>query len=124
MFPGFPVFAFVSWVLAVATFVAACVITASDAQGAFVFIFALPLLLLFLGAAFAMSGRKSARLNRITRYGIGLFSVYLFLFFLSAVVPTLQFVARGSVEGISRVFEAVTGKTPYAFFRTETETKD
>lgn len=98
--------------LVAAIFVMSAVITASDAQGAIIFIFSLPVLAVLLFLGHFLSHKRSP-----IRTIIFLETIFLILFVTSAFVPSFNFFSQSIVSGISKGFEHVTGMTPYEWGR-------
>lgn len=99
-------------VLAIGLFIYSGFIAASDAQGAILYIFTLPIMagLLTVGVVLA----KDAAGVRKILYAEAIFLV---LFVAAAFIPQLRFISDGVIGGISKSFEAITGQTPYVWSR-------
>ena len=104
-----------------ALFVLSCFSAASDAQGAILFIFTLPLCALLCAAAWfinrATKARPAASIAVVWGARGGL--AVLALFLASVFVPPLQVVPDLMIGGVSRAFEAMTGLSPYAWEQRE-----
>lgn len=97
-----------SWVL----FLFSCFATATDGQGAIIFLFTLPVMLVLLfGARRLMKDTETPR--RLASASL----FFLAAFFLSAPLPGLQLFPAAIVGGVAKTFEAFSGKTPYAWAR-------
>lgn len=100
-------------------FTASCVITASDGQGAFIFIFTIPMMAALLFGA-ALLARKS-RAAHGSRFRLELipkiFSVFLVFFFVSAFIPGVRIIPGAVMGLIAGAFTQATGKTPYVYFK-------
>lgn len=101
-------------ILALAAFLVGCVVAASDAQGAIFFIFVIPVVLGLLGYNIYWSRKNFKRvINVISISGF----IFTTLFVVFAFVPGLNLFPATVVGFVARGFEAVTGKTPYAWTR-------
>lgn len=96
-----------------------CIVTASDGQGALIFIFTLPLMavLLFVSQLLARHITKEAASFRPLLTTTIVLSWAQGLFFVMLLIPGLQVVPQTAIGFLGKAFSAVTGKSPYAFFR-------
>jgi hypothetical protein len=104
-----------------ALFLLSCYSAASDAQGAILFLFTLPLCALLCAAAWIVNRATKTRpaaSNAVVWGARGGLTV-LALFLASAFVAPLQFVPNALIGGVAAAFEAVTGLSPYAWERRE-----
>ena len=117
--PGWTSLFYISLLLTIAVFIFSCIITMSDAQGALVFVMAIPVMLGLLLAARFAGGRldiarsPSTNLRQVPIY----FLAFLILFFVTAMVPGLRGFNSAVMDLIKRPFELATGKSPYSYFR-------
>ena len=95
-------------------FVGSCFLTASDGQGAFVFIFTAPLAFGLLVLGYFLDSRPKFTFFKAHFLAQGFFWI---LFFVSAFVPPLRPFSQGVVERIAKASELVTGMTPYMWAR-------
>jgi len=100
-------------------FLASCVVTLSDAQGALVFVFSLPIMGGLLLIAWLLARKAegypgaSRRLARVPRY----FGYFLGAFLVTALIPGVQLLPAAFMGGVGAAFTQVVGATPYAFFK-------
>lgn len=97
-------------------FIAATVAAASDAQGAFIYILALPICGIVLALAYRFSRARS-----FFRSIVYFEALFLVLFFLSVVIPPLQFFPRAVIGGVAQGFEYFVGMSPYAWNKKQSE---
>ncbi len=96
-------------------FFGSCVIMTTDAQGAFVFILSIPLILLDLAATYYLA----KKLGPTSGHGKSLWrafqahAIFGAFFMISLFVPVLQVFPLVVVGITSKAFEFVVGKTPY-----------
>lgn len=103
------------------SFIFSCVVTLSDAQGAFVFIFTIPIMVAALAISY-VSGRKLAKLQHTFRsiYKIPVFiSLAFILFFLCSFISVLRPLPDTVLKFVGVTFESVTGMSPYLYFKTK-----
>ena len=104
---------------AVALFLFCCFAAASDAQGAFVFLFLGPVIAGVLAVAFfvlkrtALPGRAAAWAFRLS----GALAFFFAAFFACSLIPPLRAFPGAAVGAVARAFEAVAGKSPYQWVR-------
>lgn len=101
-------------ILALAAFLAGCVVAASDAQGAIFFIFVIPIVLGLLGYNIFWSRKNFNRIINVVSISGFIFTT---LFVVFAFVPVLDQFPATVVGIVARGFEAMTGKSPYAWTR-------
>jgi hypothetical protein len=97
-------------VICAAAFIAAVLIAASDAQGAFIYFLALPVCALLLVIGCLLSERKS-----VYRRIIWVEGLFLFVFVLSSFIPPLRFLPNSVSYGVVKGFEQITGISPYVW---------
>ncbi|MBX3032887.1 MAG: hypothetical protein KF865_03110 [Bdellovibrionaceae bacterium] len=102
----------VAGIIAVLAFVFAGFVTSTDAQGALVYVFAVPICFGMLALGVFLSSPKSV--CRKVHFGFGIF---LILFLVAAFVPPFRFFPAKIVSGIAGTFEHFTGMTPFAWVR-------
>lgn len=116
----FSVLAVIMLLAAIAVFLFSCWATASDAQGAIVFLFLGPVILVLLGLALVLGLQVR---NSSAAFGNGVcgFSIAGFAFFMafvvSAFVPGLRAFPDGVAGGVAAAYEWITGESPYETVR-------
>lgn len=101
-------------IISLGVFLFGCFAAASDAQGAILFIFIIPVILGLLGYNIYWSRKNFKRtINVISISGF----VFTTLFVVFAFVPGLNLFPATVVGFVSKGFELVTGQTPYAWTR-------
>ncbi len=100
-------------------FLASCVITLTDGQGALVFAVSIPAMSILLFCAVMFSRKLKA--NNPSRWRIDYFpkivSVFLIAFFISLLVPGLRKLPDTFMNLVGTTFTYATGTSPYAFFK-------
>lgn len=98
--------------MALSLFLLSCFGAASDAQGALIFLFMGPIMVLLLVISY-LGARKISRkaLSRVSLTALA----FIVFFFLSLFLPYLNHVPGFIVGGVATVFEEITGMTPYAW---------
>lgn len=110
--------------ISVAIFLGSCWVTATDGQGALVFIVTLPLsALLFLFALLLTRHQAEGVLRSALRFLSWAGMAFLVLFFASVFVPPLRVLPDSLIGMVSKAFQAYTGMTPYAFVRVKHDVK-
>jgi cytochrome c oxidase subunit IV len=92
-------------------FIFSCYVAASDAQGAILFLFTLPIMFLMSGLGFMWMREKKLKLVQNIFLG---YIIYLSLFVLTAFLPGPFSLPSHSIRAVSKTFEFFTGETPYA----------
>lgn len=100
-------------------FIFSCVITLSDGQGALIFVFSIPAMVVLLFFAILISHRIKKEKDSVSYVDIApkFLSCFLVVFFVSAFIPGLRIMPDTFMGFIGNVFALTTGKTPYAFFK-------
>ncbi len=100
-------------------FLASCVITLTDGQGALVFVLSIPTMSTLLFCALLLSRRIKASTHSTWRmdYFPKIVSALLMAFFISLLVPGLQKLPDTFMDLVGTTFTYATGATPYAFFK-------
>lgn len=100
-------------------FLASCVITLTDGQGALVFVFSIPAMSILLFCALMLSRRIKASPHSTWRmdYLPKIVSALLMAFFMSLLVPGLRKLPDTFMDLVGTTFTYATGATPYAFFK-------
>lgn len=100
-------------------FLASCVITLTDGQGALVFVFSIPAMSILLFCALMFS--RKIRADNHSTWRIDYFpkiaSAFLIAFFISLLVPGLRKLPDTFMNLVGTTFTYATGATPYAFFK-------
>jgi hypothetical protein len=97
-------------IVSAAIFLAAVLISAMDAQGAIVFLFAFPACFVLLAIGYSFSKRRpSGRRAVLTA------AAFLSLFIGAYFVPPLRFFPQSVTNGVTFVFEKLAGTSPYAW---------
>lgn len=106
-------------IFAIFIFIGSCVITLSDAQGALVFIFSIPVIVVLLFFAVLLSRKLNLNKKSVLRvdYFPKGFICFLILFFLFSFIPVLRKAPDAFMEYVGKTFTLITGKTPYSFFK-------
>jgi len=110
-----PLLTTLAWLAAfavAAVFIGAAVVTASDAQGAFVYILALPVCGVLLAVGHGLSPARS-----VVRTVVRIEALFLVLFLAGVVIPPLQFFPRAVTGAVAGAFERLAGASPYAWAR-------
>lgn len=110
---------FLFTLLTLIVFSASCVITMSDGQGVFIFIFSIPAMAILLGGAFLFS-RKVIRNNYVKwriDYIPQTLAALIVLFFICSFIPGLRLIPESFMSFVGKTFTRATGKTPYVFFK-------
>ena len=100
-------------------FLASCVITLTDGQGALVFVVSIPAMSILLLCAL-MLGRKLTAHNHSTwriDYFPKIVSAFLIVFFISSFIPALRTLPDAVTNLVGTTFTYATGTSPYAFFK-------
>ena len=95
--------------LAVFLFLFSSVIAASDAQGAILFLFTLPLMLALLSLAALLTRSRSRPVFYLNVFA----TIFLLLFISAAIFPGLRFIGEATIGGISRIYKNLFGLSPY-----------
>ena len=105
--------------LAITIFVGSCVITLSDGQGALIFIFSIPAMVLLLLLAVFLSRKIKPKAKSVVRmdYFPKIVACLIALFFIFSFIPGLRNAPDRFMEYVGIGFKLATGKTPYAFFK-------
>lgn len=100
-------------------FLASCVITLTDGQGALVFVFSIPAMSILLFCALMFSRKIEASTHSTWRidYFPKIVSALLIAFFISLLVPGLRKLPDTFMNLVGTTFTYATGRTPYAFFK-------
>jgi hypothetical protein len=101
-------------ILNLGLFILGLFVASTDAQGSFVFILFVPLMLLFSFIALLRAKNRGHKL--LIQMSLGSFFIVIGFVFTSAV-PFLNFIPKAMVSGVSAGFESLTGETPYAWTR-------
>lgn len=100
-------------------FLASCVITLTDGQGALVFVVSIPAMSILLLCALMLSRKLKA--NNHSRWRIDYFpkivSAFLIAFFVSLFIPALRKLPDTVMNLVRTTFTYATGATPYAFLK-------
>lgn len=108
-----------SSLLALTLFLFSCIVTLSDGQGVFVFIFSLPIIGILLSLSWFLSARWTSSFPGRSVFIFlprGIFGGIL-VFFVLMMVPGLNLIPSGFLSFVGKSFESVTGKSPYVYFR-------
>lgn len=97
-------------ILTPALFIFSCYIAASDAQGAIIFLFTLPMM--FLMSSLGFVWMKEKNLMKFKNIFMG-YILYLVLFVLTAFLPRPFSLPSYSIRAVSKSFESLTGETPF-----------
>lgn len=105
--------------IAIIVFLASCVITLSDGQGAVVFIFSAPIMAVLLFFAISLSQKIKSDERSVLRVDCfpKFFAGILVAFFVFAFIPGLREIPDSFMEFVGKAFTHVTGKSPYVFFK-------
>ena len=106
---------FVLQIAAFIVFLFSCVVTLSDAQGALIFIFSLPVIALLLSLSWAIA-RKMGNGGSLERWP-KLSASSLVLFFVFSWIPGLNVVPDAFLDLVGKSFQLALGKTPYVYFK-------
>ncbi len=100
-------------------FLASCVITLTDGQGALVFVFSIPAMSILLFCALMFSRKIRADNHSTWRmdYFPKIVSAFLIAFFISLFIPGLKTLPDTFMNLVETTFTYATGRTPYAFFK-------
>ena len=100
-------------------FLASCVITLTDGQGALVFAVSIPAMSILLFCALMFSRKLKANNHSTWRieYFQKIVSAFLIAFFISLLVPGLRKLPDTFMNLVGTTFTYATGATPYAFFK-------
>jgi hypothetical protein len=100
-------------------FLASCVITLTDGQGALVFVVSIPAMSILLFCALMLSRKLKA--NNHSRWRIDYFPkivlAFLIAFFISLLVPGLRKLPDTVMNLVGTTFTYATGTSPHAFFK-------
>ncbi|MBX3305159.1 MAG: hypothetical protein KF751_03810 [Nitrospira sp.] len=100
-------------------FLASCVITLTDGQGALVFVVSIPAMSILLFCALMFSRKLTA--NNHSRWRIDYFpkivSAFLIAFFVSLFIPALRKLPDTVMNLVGTTFTYATGTSLYAFFK-------
>ncbi len=105
--------------LTLIVFLASCVITLTDGQGALVFAVSIPAMSILLFCALMFSRKLKANNHSTWRieYFQKIVSAFLIAFFISLLVPGLRKLPDTFMNLVGTTFTYATGATPYAFFK-------
>ena len=108
-----------SWIatlLALMVFLFACFGAASDAQGAIMFLFFGPLVLMLLVIAWALARaqrRREPETGAVAAWAALGTLAFVVVFFVSLFVPFLNGFPNAVIGAVAAAYEAATGQTPY-----------
>lgn len=103
--------------ISAAIFLFSCFVTASDGQGAMVFILAIPLIGVMLGLNLVWLKPISKPIYGASLGGL----VFLGLFFFGAFIPGVRLIPETVIGGVAVGFEKVTGFSPYVWVRSSND---
>ncbi len=100
-------------------FVGSCLVTLTDGQGAMVFIFSIPVMILLLFLSWVIGSKlvKNFGANKRLLLASKTFSASIALFFLFLFIPVLRPIPDTFFDFIGKTFEHFVGKTPYQYVR-------
>ncbi len=105
--------------IALGAFLFSCVVIPTDAQGIFIFIFTLPIILVALALAYLttrnslLTSAQAIWLKRVNK----IVSIFILMFFVSAPIPVLNFYPAAIVLSTSKVFELMVGMPARDWFK-------
>lgn len=105
---------FIAMTCVIGMFLFSCVVTLTDAQGAFIFILSIPAMVVALVVAWA-AGRAVSPPRFYVR-APKILTISLVFFFVMAPVPILNIIPSAFLQAVGAAFETATGKTPHAYF--------
>lgn len=100
-------------VITLAAFLFSCMIIPTDAQGAFIFIFTLPVMVLSSIIGYFVAKKNNLDVLKVLNSAA---IILVGLFFVSAFVPGLHFFSDGIINGSTKAFTAFMGETPKKYF--------
>lgn len=103
--------------ISVIIFLASCLITLSDGQGALVFTVSLPIISLLLFSAILIARKSKNRFGFRGSLIPIFFSFFLSIFFIFAFIPGLRQIPDSFLGFVGQTFTLVVGKTPASFFK-------
>lgn len=116
---GLRILVFALTIIAGFVFLASCVITLSDGQGALIFIFSIPIMFVLLASALGLSRKikKDDEAAVWIKRSPKILAGFLGAFFVVSFFPGSRKLSDAFMGLVGKSFVYATGKTPYAFFK-------
>lgn len=103
---------------AIGIFLFSCIVTVADGQGALIFVFTVPAILILLGIAIFFTEKINHKFYQKMIYLFPRTTIFFIVaFFASTLIPILNPISDKFIDTLSKTFVIFIGKTPHIFFK-------